>query len=107
MSCSATAQIFVGDVGTVFKLTVKDENGDIVDLSAASSLQIKFKKPYANSAIVKTGVLDTDGTDGVMKYVAVNGDLDVAGTWNIQGHVIIGTLSLSTNISTFEVLATL
>lgn len=107
MSCEATAQIFVGDVGTVFKLTVKDEDGTIVDLSTASTLQIKFKKPYASSAITKTATLDTDGTDGVMKYVAIAGDLDTVGTWSIQGHVNIGSLSLSTNISTFEVLATL
>lgn len=79
------AEIHVDDIGTSLQLLVKDENGAIVDISTAT-LQVWIRKPDL-SVLTKTGTLVNDGTDGLMQYVTVSGDLDTAGKWAIQGFV--------------------
>lgn len=76
--------VHVGDVGTVLVLTVT-ENGAIVDLSSAVSLSLKFKAPDA-SVVTVTGTLNTDGTDGKIKYTHVTGDglFGIGGKWQAQ-----------------------
>lgn len=109
MSCESdqTPCIFVGDIGTVFKFTIKDENGDIVDISSASLLQVTFKKPLNAGNLVKSAILFTDGTDGICKYTTVAGDIDTDGEWRVQVYVIVGTQSLHSTIQTFMVKANL
>lgn len=109
MSCESdqTSQIFVGDIGTVFKFTVKDEEDSVVDLSSASLLQITFKKPLNGGNLVKTATLFTDGTDGICKYTTIAGDIDIAGEWQAQVYVVVGSQSLHSTIQTFSVKANL
>lgn len=94
-------QIHVSDVGTKFRPTVKDD-GLILDISGASTLQMFFRKP-TGAVITRTAVLDTSGTDGKMKYVSIAGDLDVAGEWRVQGRVVIGGGDWHTDEARFTV----
>lgn len=99
------AEIHVGDT-TVFRVSVKDEDGAIIDTSAASTKQIWFRKPDG-SVLTKTAAHYTDGSDGIMQYTATTSDLDAAGKWRIQGYVVIGSLTIHTDISEFKVFANL
>jgi hypothetical protein len=80
------ADVHVGDVGTVFRLEVRDQDDAIVDVSGATTMNITFKKPSGTTA-VKTAVHATDGTDGLIQYITVSGDIDEAGVWQYQGFI--------------------
>lgn len=78
----------LGDVGTVYRATVKDQDNVVVDVSGASTKEIIFRSP--------TGVLKpfdaaftTDGIDGQIEYKTLTGNINEEGTWEWQPHVII------------------
>lgn len=95
------SEIHVGDVGTQLIMTVKDD-GVVVDISSASLLQVIIRKPDGQS-YTKTGTLYTDGTDGKMYYTSISGDFNAAGTYKIQGKVILIGGTYYTSISDFKV----
>ncbi len=82
----AIPEIHVGDVGTVFNPTMVDENGAIMNLATATTLQIWFAKPDG-TVVTKTATLTSDGTDGKMQYSATSGDLSRNGLWSAQPYV--------------------
>lgn len=81
-----SAEIHVGDVGTVFRFTVQNENGEAEDISNLSTRQVIFKKPDGTK-LSKTPSLTNDGTDGLMQYTIASGDIDIKGMWQVQGRV--------------------
>lgn len=93
--------IRVGDTGTEFRINITDE-GTAVDLSSATTLQIIFKKPSGETLTVNAD-LYTDGTDGIIFYNAVDGDIDESGMWKIQTYVVVGSASYSSTVGTFKV----
>lgn len=95
-------QIHVNDVGTEFRIAITDDDSAIVDLSSATVLQIIFKKPDSTDLVVEAN-LYTDGTDGIIYYNAVEGDLDQSGLYKIQGYVEIGAGSFYSSIGSFKV----
>jgi hypothetical protein len=78
----------LGDIGTIFRKTIKDQDGVVVNISTATTKELIFTKPDGTQ-LTKTAVYTTDGTDGKIQYVAVAGDLDLEGKWGYHGHVII------------------
>lgn len=92
----------VGDIGTVFTATIVDQDGVVVDISTASTKEFFFRKPDG-TVLTKAGSFVTTGVDGQMKYALIVGDLDQAGGWTIQGHVVIGTNTWKTSWFTFRV----
>lgn len=98
------ARIHVGDVGTEFVVAVTDEDGSAVNISAAAPMLIFLTKPDG-TVLAKTAVLDTTGTNGLMKYVTVAGDLSAPGRWKIQGRVTLGGSRWSTREAAFTVFA--
>ena len=95
------SQIHEGDIGTKLLITVTDD-GQVVDISSATSLSIFIKKPDG-TILTRVGVLETDGTDGKMYYITVSGDLDKAGSYKIQGQVVLPSGSYYTSTATFKV----
>lgn len=83
-----SAEIHVGDIGARFQATIKDETGAVVDVSTAVTLEMVFSKPN-ETPILKTAEHLTDGTDGVIYYDSVDGDLDQAGGWRVQGYAAL------------------
>ncbi len=78
----------VDDIGTRFEITLNDQDGAVVDISAVTTKEIIFEKPDRTSA-TKTASFTTDGTDGKMYFIAAGVDLNSnPGNWRIQGHVI-------------------
>ena len=93
----------IGDVGTVVEFTAKDENGATINISAATTLEIIFRKP-SQAVVTRTAVFTTDGTDGLFRYVTVAGDFDEAGKWVRQGHVVVpGVFDLRSKTVEFRV----
>ena len=96
------SEAHVGDIGTKILITVYDGD-NIVNLSASTALTIQIKKPNG-TVLSKSASLDTDGTDGGMKYYTLSGDFDVAGAYYIQGIVNISGGTFHTDSQMFRVL---
>jgi hypothetical protein len=97
----AANEIHVNDIGTQFLVTVQD-GSSAVDISSSSTKQIIIKKP-SGAKITASAVFSSDGTDGKMYYNTVSRDLDEAGSYKIQGKVIISDGTFFTDITSFKV----
>lgn len=97
-----SATHFVGDVGTVFRFTIQDQACAVVDLSTQTELKMFFKRPDGQS-LERNAALFTDGTDGIITYTTVSGDLSLEGRWSVQGRVAIATGTFHTTVEHFEV----
>ena len=97
----AADEIHVGDIGTVFEVTIKDGDS-VVDVSSASTMQLLFLKSD-KTTLTKTATHKTDGTDGIIQYATISGDLDVAGTWKLQAYIVISGNSWKSDVATFVV----
>lgn len=95
-------------IGLIFRATVKDENGDAIDLSGASTKELHFEAP-SGAGKEMTAAFYTDGTDGVIQYTTVSGDLDEDGTWSVQAYVVDAGLGINGHSTKhqFEVVANL
>lgn len=93
--------IHQGDIGTKLLITVKDGSSP-VDISTASSLSIIIKRPDGTK-LHRSGTLETDGTDGKMYYIVVAGDLNAAGLYKIQAHVVLQAGSHYSSTAGFKV----
>ena len=94
----------VGDVGLVIKGTVKDENGAVVSIAAATTKNILLMSP-AGAVSTKAGVFPAGetGVEGNLQYATVAGDLSVRGTWRAEIHIITPTREYHSSIHDFEV----
>jgi hypothetical protein len=113
-----SAQVHVGDIGTVFYAIVRDEGNAYVDISGATTRQMIFRKPD-QSTVTKTAPYVTTylGVDpdiiagvvgkAVMQYTTVTSDISAAGAWTVQGYVVIGAGQWHTDNYTFAVDANL
>lgn len=97
-----SAEIHVGDIGTLFKVTIKDEDDNIVNLSGASVKRLTFLKPDG-VRVEKDCSFYTDGTDGIITYTSISGDISVAGIWRMQGYVKIGSAEHNSDTISFKV----
>jgi len=80
-------KIYVGDVGTAFKLVMIDpETNQAVDLSTATSLNISVRKQ--NGQIVNWAA-QKGANIGEVEHIAVDGDLDIAGRYEMQAVVAL------------------
>ena len=83
-------QLQLNDVGTVLEITTTEEDGTtIVDISSATSLVIKIKKPVSGTVLQKTATFTTDGTDGKFECTIVVDDLDEIGLYYVQGYIVM------------------
>lgn len=84
-------EIHKNDIGTLFEITVKecDVNGNevVVNLSVVTTKKICFRKPNKDILTVDA-VFKTDGSDGILQYVTIAGDLNVAGVWAKQAFLV-------------------
>jgi len=74
-------------IGSKIRWTVLDE-GEILDVSNASVMQVKFVKPDGTQ-VTKPLAYVTDGADGYVEYVVEPGVLNIAGTYKWQLYFVI------------------
>lgn len=98
-------EIHVDDVGIVFRLTLKN-NRLPVDISTVTTKEIIFMKPD-KTTVTKTASFGTDGTDGVLTYTVIAGDLNIKGNWKVQARVVLPSGNRWSSIGTFTVFANL
>lgn len=97
------SQIHLGDVGTDFNITILNKSGQAVDISSVSGpILFKFKKPDGTQ-IERVGSLAGDGTDGIVTYRTVSGDIDLYGNWKLQVFLEACSKELSSKILKFTV----
>tara|TARA_Y100000296_G_C5157726_1_gene250087 strand:+ start:1040 stop:1366 length:327 start_codon:yes stop_codon:yes gene_type:complete len=99
-------QAHVNDIGTIFRVTVYDMTSTggttVADISTATTKQFTFKRPDGTT-FNKTAVFTTDGTDGDIQYLSVDGDLNVSGTWHLQAYVVTSAGNWKTDVGHFRV----
>jgi hypothetical protein len=100
-STEIVEEIHFGDIGTILESTIKNINSP-VDISSATTKNILLQKP-SGAILTKAGNFTTDGTDGLLDYTTISGDLDESGVWQIQAHVILGSGDWHSDIKNFSV----
>lgn len=99
----AAGEIHLGDIGTEFRVTIKDQNGDAKNIATASTKTFKFKKPD-DTVVTKTATFYTDGSDGILTWsTTAVGDLDQLGIWNLQAYIVQGGSTNHSDITDFTV----
>jgi hypothetical protein len=107
------AEIHVGDIGTEIRVQVTDEDGSVVDVSAAATRTLTLLPPGAAAVVVKTATAGSiqdpskTGVLGWMHYTTVADDLDTPGWWTVQAYVDLGSWQGHTAMEKFQVKATL
>lgn len=101
-----TTYIHKADVGTIFRLTIVDTDGDAIDVSSATVKYLYFEKPDY-TRLKKTAAFYTDGSDGIIQYTTIDGDIDTIGKWKVQGYVETTDGDFFTEKYQFEVLSNL
>lgn len=96
-----TDEIHMNDIGTIFQLELQ-EDGLAVDISAASNITIYLGAP-SGAAKTSTGQFVTDGSDGLIKYTTITGDLDEVGPWTIQAKITMPAWEGHSSIVNFAV----
>jgi hypothetical protein len=94
--------LHIEEYGAPFQYRILDQDGAVVNISAATEKKIYFIRPDGTT-FVRTAVLVTDGTDGLMKYVLIVGDLDVSGDWKVQAYLKFADGQYWTGYDTFRV----
>lgn len=89
------------DIGVNFLVTIKDGD-NVVNISSATTKQLIFQKP-SGSNLTKDATFYTNGTDGILSYVSIDGDLDEVGFWKVQGYIVLGSNEWHTDIADFRV----
>lgn len=95
--------IAVDDIGSVIRLTIRTDAGVIENISAASPRTIKLRKPDG-TVLSKAGIMPGSGTDGILAYTTLAGDIDQPGIWTAQAYLVIGGWSGHSTPRTFEVI---
>jgi hypothetical protein len=93
--------IHQNDIGTLFTITIVDCSIP-VNISGANVKNIKFTKP-SGILVTKNANFLTDGSDGILTYTTVNGDLDEIGNWKLQAYLELGSNKYNSSIETFRV----
>lgn len=94
------AKAYVGDVGTALEVNT------FIDLTDASTKQIKIKKPDG-TILTKTGTIPVglNPSDGKIVYFTEAGDLSVAGRYYVQPRIVTASSDHLGNTAVFEVFA--
>lgn len=99
---AVSREIRVGDQVPV-ELTFYKDDGSILDLSGAVSLEFVFRKPDGTT-ITRVPSLITDGTDGKASYTLLSAEVNLAGMWKVQGIADLPVLGVKhSTIPPFEV----
>lgn len=95
--------IHVGDVGTAFQWNCVDQNGKVLNVSLATTIQVTFVRPDKSRFTVVPSFV-TSGTDGLLQYASGASDLTLAGVYTTQVYVTWSSSpAWHSDISTFKV----
>lgn len=77
----------VGEVGVVFRGSFVDQDGAVIDLSAATTMEIRLKGPSGQQRQLAAAFpAGDDGTQGRIEASTISTTLNQPGLWSWQGH---------------------
>lgn len=91
------------DIGVPLVLRIHRKNGDTEVLMGSASDMYIILLPPSGAHRVKAASFHTDGSDGMIEYETVSGDLNQQGRWGIQGLFTLGTKTVRTSVRHFNV----
>ena len=91
----------VANAGIQLVVQFLDANGDPLDISGATSLQIAIQQPDGTQVLTAASYV-SNGIDGQLYYVTTATDLLEAGLCYVQGQVVVGGSTLTTALGQFE-----
>ena len=91
-------ELHLNDIGTIFEIAITDCDGAPIDITSAQTLKIMFEKPDC-TVVTKTATMYGPGTDGIVRYTIISGDLNQVGDWRVQAEVAF-TVNKYTSTST-------
>ena len=94
--------IQLGAIGVILRIKAIDSDAAAVDYSDATTLNIIIGYPDGTSSS-KTGSFTTDGSDGLLQYATISGDLSMTGPHTIQGRFRASGLDVYTKRARFSV----
>lgn len=97
----AWTDINAGDHGWVAKLRIVEDGGP-VDLSSFTTRQMIFRSP-TGATVTKVASFDSNGQDGLLRYVVQSGDIAVPGLWHVQARVAKTGAEITSAALPFEV----
>lgn len=100
-------EIHVGDVGTVFEVTIKDQSGTAVDISGATTKVFFLRQPGGSVTTVTAQFIGGSGTTGVIGFTSTASHFDKVGKFKLQAYVADGTNTWRSDIYEFSVSANL
>lgn len=89
------------DMGVLLRITIEDENG-AKDVSGATTKTLIIKKPDDSISTYSMNYY-TDGTDGIVQYATVAGDLDQAGIYKYQTYLVISPYTYYSDVRQLRV----
>jgi hypothetical protein len=98
--------IQLGSSGVTLFVTIRNEDRISINLSQATVKQIILVSP-SGAINPKDASFVTDGANGELKYVTVNGDLNIAGEWKIYAYIVTPEISGNTSQLSFTVVGNL
>lgn len=100
-------EVHIGDIGTAIILEIL-ERGAALEIPADAVMKIWALKPDKETSVEWNATLHTDGTDGKIQYITTQAsDLDMVGSWRVQGHVEFGGGKWSSSIGALQVFGNL
>lgn len=78
-----SANLHANDIGTAIIITINNQNNVPVNLSSFTNIILVIKRSDG-SFVEKTCFFVTDGTDGKVQYITVDGDFTVVGNYKFQ-----------------------
>ena len=102
-----TESLQVGVIGAKLEVQIleydEDTKTDIeVDISGSSTKEIIIQRPD-KTLLTRNAVLSTDGVDGKMHVITVLDDINIEGSYYIQGYIITNGWNGRSTIGEFEV----
>ena len=88
------------------------DDAPVLNLALATSQSITFEKPDGTVVVQPAELADQDGTDGdgsegCIRYVTTDDDIDQVGSWRFQGEVTLPEGTYRTDVECFRVHAPL
>jgi len=77
------------NIGTRFLITIVDQDGVVVLLDGATTLEFVFVK--SDCSLLTVTPTET-GEDGELEYATVDGDLNQAGSWLLYAHIVLSPI---------------
>lgn len=89
-------------IGAYIRYQVLDENGLPKDIGGATVKQLVFGRPNRTTFTVSASFF-TNGADGILQYITVDGDLTPYGRYQAQANLVMPGFNGRTEVRTFPV----